>query len=220
MAGIQDVVTFEDDFFGAQTVSATPSEGAVWDITDTSSSGTPTYTIGGINGELTLAFDNTSEIQNVCLATNDILNFDIDLIQRFECRLKQGQATIDTTTQMAWGLASARNDAIDTIAHAALFRIIGTNAVVVETDDAVNNNDDVATGKTLANAYKEFVIDFTGGKSNVKFYIDGARVAASTTFDMSNYSSGLQPYFQIQKTADTNTDSLVIDYVKVLSKRS
>jgi hypothetical protein len=64
------------------------------------------------------------------------------------------------------------------------------------------------------------VIDFTGGKSDVKFYIDGARVAASTTFDMSGYSAGLQPYVQIQKTSDANTDSVVVDYVYVISKRA
>ena len=78
----------------------------------------------------------------------------------------------------------------------------------------------MATGATLGSTYKRFVIDFAGGKSDVKFYVDGARVAASTTFDMSNYSAGFQPYVQIQKTADTNTDSVVIDYIKIVSKRS
>jgi len=54
----------------------------------------------------------------------------------------------------------------------------------------------------------------------VKFYVDGVRVAASTTFDMSGYTAGLQPYVQIQKTADANTDSVTIDYVKIEGKRS
>jgi hypothetical protein len=63
------------------------------------------------------------------------------------------------------------------------------------------------------------VIDFTGGKSNVKFFIDGQRVAASTTFDMSAYSSGLQPIIQLQKAANTNADVCSVDYVKIVSKR-
>jgi hypothetical protein len=120
----------------------------------------------------------------------------------------------------AFGLASARNDAIDSITAHASFRIIGNNTLVVESDDGTTDKDDVATGATLADTYKKFVIDFTGGKSNVKFYVDGVRVAASTTFDMSGYTAGLQPYVQIQKTADANTDSVTIDYVKIEGKRS
>jgi hypothetical protein len=84
--------------------------------------------------------------------------------------------------------------------------------------DVIDNND-VSTGLTLGTTYREFVIDFTGGKSNVKFYVDGIRVAASTTFDMSGYSSGLQPIIQLQKAANTNVDSVVIDYISVTSKR-
>lgn len=220
MAGIQDFLEFCEDFVGPQTLTASPAGSDLWDIADTSTSGTPTYTVGGINGEATLAFDNESEIQNVCLFMSDVLNFDIDTVQRIELRVKQGQATIDSASSLAFGLASARNDAIDSIAAHASFRLIGSNAVVVETDDGTNDNDDVATGQSLTNAYKRFVIDFTGGKSDVKFYIDGNRVASATTFDMSNYSAGFQPYVQLQKTADTNTDSVVIDYIKIVSKRA
>lgn len=219
MAGIQDFVEFVEDFLGPMTLTASPTNGDLWDIADTSSAGTPTYTVGGINGEATLTLDSTSEVQNVCLFQSDVLNYDIDLIQRIEMRVKT-VASLDSATSIAWGLASARNDAIDSIAAHASFRVIGSNDVVVESDDGTTDKDDISTGTTLVATYKKFVIDFTGGKSNVKFYIDGARVAASTTFDMSAYSSGLQPYVQIQKTADTNTDSVVIDYVKIVSKRA
>jgi hypothetical protein len=77
----------------------------------------------------------------------------------------------------------------------------------------------VATGATLGTAFKRFVIDFTGGKSNVKFYVDGDRVAAATTFDMSGYSAGLQPIVQIQKAVNTNVDAVIVDYVRVECKR-
>lgn len=220
MAGIQDFVEFEEDFLGPQTLTASPAGSDRWDIADTSSAGTPTYTVGGTNGEATLAFDSQSEIQNVCLFMSDVLNFDIDNLIDIELRVKQGQATIDSASSLAFGLCSARNDAIDSLAAHASFRLIGSNSLVVESDDGTNDNDDKATGASLSNSYKKFVISFAGGKSDVKFYVDGERVAASTTFDMSNYSSGLQPYVQIQKTADTNTDSVVIDYIKIRSKRS
>lgn len=223
MNGDQEFVRFFEDFVGPMTLTASPTNGDRWDIADTSSAGTPTYTVGGINGEATLAFDNTSEVQNVCLFQSDVLNYDIDLIQRIEFSVKT-VASLDSATSLAFGLASARNDAIDSIAAHATFRLIGSNSVVVETDDGTNDKDDIATGQTLVATYKRFVIDFTGGKSNVKFFMDdgnGAlvQVAKSTTFDMSNYSSGLQPYVQLQKTADTNTDSVTIDYVGIISKR-
>ena len=219
MAGIQDFVKYEEDFLGPMTLTASPTNGDRWDIADTSSAGTPTYTVGGINGEATLAFDSEAEVQNVCLFQSDVLNWDIDLIQRIEMRVKT-TATLDSATSLAFGLASARNDAIDSITAHASFRLIGNNTLVVESDDGTTDKDDIATGATLADTYKKFVIDFTGGKSNVKFYVDGVRVAASTTFDMSGYTAGLQPYVQIQKTADANTDSVTIDYVKIEGKRS
>lgn len=219
MSGIQDFVEFVEDFLGPQTLTASPTNGDLWDIADTSSAGTPTYTVGGINGEATLAFDSQVEAQNVCLFQSDVLNYDIDLLQRIEMRVKT-VATLDSATSIAWGLATARNDAIDSITAHASFRVIGDNSIVVETDDGTTDKDDVATGVSLAATYKKFVIDFTGGKSNVKFYIDGARVAASTTFSMAAHTTGLQPYVQIQKTSDSNTDSVVIDYIKIVSKRA
>jgi len=221
MAGIRDFATFVDDFWGADTFS-TAGQGSPWAIADTSSAGTPTYaTVSpSATGEVALTLASTSEVENVCLSFGDKLCFDIDNIQQACFRVKVSGCT--SGTSIAWGLASARNDDPDSLANHASFRMIGatsTTAVYVETDDGTTDKDDIATGTTLSTTYKEFVIDFTGGKSNVKFYIDGARVAASTTFDMSAATSSLQPYFQIQKTSSANTDAITIDYVQVDCKR-
>ena len=221
MAGIQDFAIFEDDFFGADTFS-TAGQGSPWAIADTSSSGTPTYaTVSpSATGEVALTLASTNEVENVCLSFGDKLCFDIDNIQRFEARVKVSGCT--SGTSIAFGLASARNDDPDALTNHASFRMIGatsTTAVFCESDDGTTDKDDIATGATLATTYKKFVIDFTGGKSNVKFYIDGVRVAASTTFDMSAATSSLQPYVQIQKTASVNVDAVTIDYIKVVAKR-
>lgn len=219
MAGIQDFAKFEDDFFGADTFS-TAGQGSPWAIADTSSGGTPTYaTVSpSATGEVALTLAATNEVENVCLSFGDKLCFDIDNIQRAEFRVKISAIT-SSAVSVAWGLASARNDAIDSIANHASFRLIGSTAIVVESDDGTTDKDDIATGATQSTTYKKYVIDFTGGKSNVKFYIDGARVAASTTFDMSAATSSLQPYIQIQKTAATDADAVTIDYVAVYCKR-
>lgn len=220
MAGLQDFETYQDDFLGTSvTLPASANIGTPWLVVDTSSSGTPTYVRAGSAATLTLAA--TSEVENVCLAHGDSLGFDIDDIQRVVMRVKLG-AAFTSGSELVFGVGSARNDTTDSVAANAWFKMVGANsttAVYVETDDGTRDNDDVATGQTLGTSYKEFVIDFTGGKANVKFYIDGARVAASTTFDMSGYSSGLQPIVQLQKAANTNVDAVSIDYVEVVSKR-
>ena len=221
MAGIQDFATFEDDFWGADTYS-TAGQGSPWAIADTSAAGTPTYAnvTPSATGEVALTMASTSEVENVCLSFGDTLPFDIDNLQSFEARVKVSGCT--TGTVISWGLCSARNDTVSSITARANFRMTGatsTTAVTVETDDNVVDSGLIATGQTLATVYKKFFIDFSGGKSNVKFYIDGVRVAPATTFSMANFTASLQPFFQIQKAANTNVDSITIDYVRVELKR-
>jgi hypothetical protein len=222
MSDIRDFQIFYDDFNGAVATLPTSADPATpWLVDDTSSSGTPVYTKG--TSELTVTLAATNEIENVCPHFNDALDFDIDLVQRVEMRVKIGASTFTSGSTLVFGLGSARNDTPDSVAANAWFRMEGANSttlVYVETDDGTRDNDDVSSGTTLGTTYKEFVIDFTGGKSNVRFYIDGRQVASSTTFDMSGYALGLQPIIQLQKAANTNVDSVVVDYVKVTCKRA
>jgi hypothetical protein len=222
MAGIQDFQEFCDDFNGAVATLPTSADPATpWLIDDVSVTGTPTYTKGTSEATLTLNNDNAAVI--VALHFNDALDFDIDLIQRIEMRVKIGAATFTSGSILCFGLASARNDVANDVAAHAWFRMEGANSttqVYCETDDGVRDVDDVASGQTLGTTYKRFVIDFTGGKSDVKFYIDGIHVCQSQTFNMSGYSVGLQPIVQIQKAANTNADSVVVDYIKVIAKRA
>lgn len=220
MASLQDFEIFDEDFRGAVATLPTSADPATpWLVADTSSAGAPTYTKGTSVATLKLAA--TSEIENVCLSFGDALGIDIDDVQSIEMRVRL-DAVLTTGTELVFGLGSARNDTTDSVTANAWFKMVGANsttAVYVETDDGTRDNDDIATGATLGTSFKKFVIDFTGGKSNVKFYIDGARVAALTTFDMSAYSSGLQPLIQIQKAANTNVNGVIIDYIEVQSKR-
>lgn len=215
------------DFRGHLAIPATASgAGTPFVKADTSSSGDPT--VGGLaGGGLRLLLASTNEVENLCVYMGDVLPFDIDEIISVEIVAKT-IAALNAGTSIAFGLCSARNDAIDSLAAHASFRCIGNNNVVVETDDGTNDNDDVATGLTLGATWKRFKIDFAsrittieppsvskGRKSNLEFY--GAndngslrRVASGTRFDMSNYSSGLQLYAQIQKTATTAVDNLDI----------
>ena len=221
MSDLRDFEIVYDDFNGAVATFPTSADPATpWLVADTSSAGSPVYTKGTSEATLTLAA--TSEVENVCLSFGDALDIDIDDIQRVEMRVKISASTMTSGSILAFGLGSARNDTLDSVTANAWFRMEGANSttlVYCESDDGVNDNDDKSSGVTLGTTFKEFVIDFTGGKSNVKFFIDGQRVASTTTFDMSNYSAGLQPIVQIQKAANTNANGVVVDYVKIVAKR-
>jgi hypothetical protein len=215
------------DFRGHIAYPATASGvGTEFTKAVTAAAGSPT--VGGLNGGgVRLAFSSNNEIQNICLHMGNVLPFDIDEIISFEIIAKT-VASLDATTSIAFGLCSARNDAIDSLAAHASFRCIGNNSVVVETDDALTDLDDIATGLTLGTTWKRFRIDFAsrnttieppsvskGRKSNIEFYGSNdhgslRRVASGTRFDMSNYSDGLQIYAQLQKTANTNVNSFDI----------
>jgi hypothetical protein len=204
---------WQDLFDRAQSYGATPGQNG-WTVSDTSASGTPSYvniTEDGGAAKLTLAA--TSEAEEVTLFQNDVLPFDIRTLKyaKFVAQV----AGIDAATTLCFGLASARNATPDDVAVNAWFRLQGsasTSAIVVESDDATTDNDDKATGYTLASVYKTFLIDFTNGLSDVRFYIEGERVAAGTTFNLSAVAAGqnVQPYITLQKASGTGTPSVTI----------
>ena len=218
MAGIQDLYEHAWDFEGTSATFPTSADPATpWLVADTSSSGTPTYVRNAGSAVLTLA--STSEVENVCLSHGDALTYDIDELQSVEMRVKVSGCT--SGTSISWGMGSARNDDPTAMTALALFRMVGatsTTAVTVETDDNVTDVTPVTSGQTLSTTFKKFYIDFSN-KSDVKFYINGIRIAPTTTFTMASYTSGLQPFIQIQKTSSANTDAITVDYVKVTGKR-
>jgi hypothetical protein len=229
-----DVLVHDFLFTGLRTPALTAAVvDGPWAKADTSAAGAPTLTT--LNGFIVGTLANTTEVENLCLYFGDILSFDIDDLQRAEFWI-QCCASYAATEQLAFGLCSARNDDIDTIANHASFRLLGAaaaaGAITCETDDGVHDVDDVATGQTLAATLKRFVIDFgsglrgvspgpcLGGKANVLFSMDDARgnlqpVARDHVFDMSSYAAGLQPYVQLQKTSAAGTPNFSLRRVRI-----
>lgn len=213
MTVIRGVKTFIDNFDRAQAITTTPGMNG-WTIKDTSANGTPTYLcITEDGGALKILHDNTNEAQVVTLYHNDVLAYDLAQIQNVWWIAKTGDW--DNVTDVVLGIGSAQNDTEDSVTVNAWFKIDGsasTSNVVVETDDNTNNVDDTATGTTLSTTYKKLMIDFTNGLPDVRFFVDGSRVASGTTFDMSDVTSGqnVQPYVQTNKASGTGTPSLTI----------
>lgn len=213
---VRETVCWRDRFDRSQVFTTTAGAGG-WAIADTSSSGTPTYTtIDGGGAKLTCV--STSEAEILTLYQKDVLPFPLLNIQRMSFLAKV--AGIDNVTTLTMGLGSARNDTDDSVTTNAWFRMEGSASltlVVVETDDNTTDNNDVATTKTLASTWKKFVIDFTNGIADIRFFIDGERVASGTTFSMSAATSTtyVQPIFQVQKASGTGVPSVTIRDIEI-----
>ena len=220
------------DFRGGDAPRAVASRLGTWCSKITAAAGSPTVkSVSG--GTLDLALDATSEVQNLCLYQGDILPFKIQDLIRLEI-VASVTASLDASVSAAFGLAAARHDTLDSVTAHSWFRLQGSNALLVETDDGTNDNDDKATGITMGTTLKRFAIDFTGvqtrqlpsspigNRANIAFFADNSggdlrRVADTTLFDMSNYSatSGLQLFAQIQKTSGTAVGTLSIESFEV-----
>lgn len=214
MPTYREPVVWCDRFDRAQVFSTTAGMNG-WQILDTSSAGSPTYlTVDGGGAKLTLA--STSEAEIVTLYHGNIETFDIDNVQNVEMMCKV--SGIDAVTTLVFGLAGAQDDVSDNVAQHAWFRMEGsvsTSNVVVETDDGTTDNDDKATGTTLSSTIKRFTISFANGVSDIRFYIDDTRVAATTTFSMAAYTGQLQPFVQLQKASGTGVPSITIEKFEI-----
>ena len=202
--------TLIDNFVGGGIITTT-ADPLGWAAVLTGT--TPTATrITEDGGAAKLLLSDQDASQLAVLYYKDILSYDLAQLSNMWWVVKLD--AVSAVTNVAIGMASAHNTTLDSVATNAWFRLIGatsTTAVVVETDDATNDNDDVATGQTLSTVYRRFLID-TSTLADVKFYIDGARVAAGTTFDMSDLTSGLnvQPYISHGKASGTTEPILTV----------
>lgn len=199
---------------------------------DTSASGTPIHAIAsGVGWQM--YFDNTNEVQNVCLYQDDILPYDLDLLVavRFWCKLKAAQNAAETITI---GVGTARNDAPASIADHALFQCAGDGTIDCMTDDQVHDTSDTTGALSLSASYwKRLEIRFreglynaipptapSGGLSDVHFYADDAnnvlkRICKGTRFDLSSSTANVQLIAQIQKTAATSVGGIYIRRIEV-----
>ena len=196
--------TFDERFNGAALNPA-------FAVVDTSTLGAPTKEMHADGYHMAFAAD--VEAENLCLCLGDVLSFDITKLREVEFQVKMDGAAKDTTTTLAVGVGSARNDATDSIAVNAMLKIVNTSTtlgLVAETDDGTTDTDDVATGAVLSTSFKTILISFARGLSDVRFFVDGQPVAEGQRFNMSAATGGVQPFVQIQKTSDSNTDGVKI----------
>lgn len=215
-------VLFEDDFLG-QAVDTTND----WTFKDTSAGGTttPALQADSANGILRLTLDATNEKQESGLYHGDQRNLKLSLCPNIE--FVASVATLPTDqAEIYFGLAGdyvegpiAEADAGP--AEHIFFCFDGSGLCKIFTDDTVHDNDAITTGITVvAGAQHIFRIDCTT-PTDVKFYIDGVRVASGTTFNMNQVAAlMLQPFAICHKETGTGVGTLDIDKISYWSKRS
>ena len=215
-------VVLTDDFLGKALETVVK-----WTTKDTSAVGstTPALVADGASGILTCMLDATNEKQESGLYGNDDRNLVLNqgLIAEFRIRpavLPTGQA------ELYFGLAG--NYVEGPIAEAdagpaehILFCFDGSGAIKIFTDDTANDNNAVATGVTLlASEWAVCRID-CADPANVLFFINGERVASSTTFNMSTVAAlALQLFIMAHKETGTGLGTLYVDYVRIWQNRS
>lgn len=204
---------FTDLFDRSQILSTTPGQNG-WTVADTSASGTPVYRTEASSGipYLALRTVNTSEAEIVCAYLNDVLSIPFTAFRWMKFLMKA--VSVDAVTTIVAGLGSARNDTPDSVATLAWVRMEGsasTTALVAETDDTATDKDDIATGITVGSDWVEVMI-VRNAAGNIEFYVNGDRVAETTTFSMAaaTSSTAVQPIFQVQKASGTGVPELRI----------
>ncbi len=188
-----------------------------WTALDTSAVGntTPALTADAEGGVLGIMLDATSEVQLSGISGGDQRNWTLNRGLNFEARMRFTTLPTGAVIFCA-GLCGDHNAAADSVAESVWFRADGSGAITVENDDTVNETSKVASGVTfLVNEWHVLRIscdDYT----SVKFFIDGAQVAAATVFNMSQVAAlKLQPVVRIGKEgAATTVGTVEIDYVR------
>jgi len=154
-------------------------------------------------------------------------NVDKGLI--FECRMTPAVAPTLTTEigfgvmNDSYGAGSMRFMLADEVAKYAFFGFYTTSGSglvpIIRTDDGTNDSGIISTATTVvAGTYNIYRIDFSD-PTNVLFFIDGAAVATSTTFDMSTGANLMvQPWAVVYKASDATTSAagtINVDYIRM-----
>ncbi len=225
---IEGDATLEEDFM-APAATTLPAGLAT---ADTSAAGAPTldYISDEINGAYTLTLAATDEAEILTLYQGDNLWIDPTkhslLLVAFKFNgAGTPPALLSADQRFVVGLASARNDTLDTVASHAWFRVEGgAMDLLWETDDqSTDDNDNDTAVDIVDDTFIRAAIRIhptAAGAANVaRFYVSGAQVGEG---DLSNLSSSdvLQFIAEQQKDGGTETDALVIDYVKLIQARS
>lgn len=215
-------VSFYDDFLGADVVipaSGSEENGCSW-TKKIVGAAPPTVakTANGVNGFVLCSLTADNQKQDAAIHWDDQLPLSIAQGAIFETRLSF--TTLPTLAAVgSFGLWGAWGDGGS--AYRVGFEVPAGGIVTCESDDNATDTAVASTVTLVAGTYNIFRIDCTT-QTDIKFYVDGVRVCATTTFAnaASAANSKVQPHCGLYKASGAGLGVLSVDYVKVWQDRS
>ncbi len=213
-------VVLDDDFLGDYPAAAT-----AFDLTQpwikVETNGLGVIESSEANGVLKFGFDAVVEAA-IAVLYMPAIPFDIDKKPIFECRLAVFDIGDDAALDINFGLASGTHATLfDSVSEYAVFHLDGSDLSV--SCQSADGTTTVAATDTLVDLvddiYANFRIDMTD-LTDVKFFINGARMLSGTTFDMSNYSGRLTPIVHVGKISNNTTADVRVDRIRVSAERN
>lgn len=217
-------IQFGDDFRGADVVipaAGSAESGVPW-VKKIVGAAPPTVgkVADATNGVIECALTADDQKQNAEVYTNDELNFSILQGLVFEARF--ALSVLPTlAAEFVVGLTSAWADGLDATTYNLIATCDGNGLIACEKDDNAAD-ESASSGVTLvADEYAIVRIDCTD-PLDIKFYVNGNRVASGTTFDWvaSAANSKVQPIFGMYKASGAGLGTALVDYVKVWQNRA
>jgi len=221
---------FKEDFIGAYHSAAaagypaagSEESGCPW-ATKIVGAAPPTVAgvTGGANGLVQCALTSDSQKQDAFLGMGDQRTFDVSKGLVFEARVKVS-VTPTLVAEAYWGLFDDWSDGlVDSATYMICFCADGSTSVYCESDDDASDksaDSGVTAGTTDWRVYRFEVLDVT----DIHFFIDGNRVASSTTFPFAATGANavLQPAIGLYKASGAGVGTIQVDYIKIWHNRS
>jgi hypothetical protein len=219
---LQKPLMVNDDFVGADVVipaSGSVESGVVWSKKIVGAAPpTVAKTADGVNGFVLLSLTADSQKQDAALHMNDETMLSIAQGAVFQARL--ALTTLPTGNGIAsFGLWGAWADGGS--AYRVGFEVPAGGVVTCESDDNATDTAAATNVTMVAGTYYNFVIDCTN-QADIKFYINGERVAGSTTFNnaASAANSKVQPHLGLYKASGVGVGVMSVDCVQVWQNRA
>jgi hypothetical protein len=215
-------VVIDEDFVGDWAAAGTALGGEgryAWTKTETNGLGV--ISSDEPNGVAKFSFDAVAE---AATATLYMVNspFDVDQSPVAEFRLGIFDIGDDAALDIDFGFAAdAHATNFESANIYAAFHLNGNSlALTVHSDDGVTDTAETSTSITLVDdEYNVFKVDATD-KADVKFYVNGVRVAAGTTFTLTTHTGGLTPIVMVEKTSNDTTADVRVDRIRAYANRN
>ncbi len=171
---------------------------------------------GAIEGALTSA----SAEQNAAIHRANQRNLDVTkkLVTEFRFRFT---AVPTTGSKFFIGLAADHNKVAQSMTQIIGFSADGSGLLYADCDDATTDSQATTATTLTANEWVIGRIEFYD-TTNVKFFLDGSRVASGTTFAFAATGADavLQEYASLYKASDTPVGTFEVDYFKTFFERA